>query len=75
METANVLNTNVICSEQDDDNDDDDGDGVPPPTLYECWSYFKRIRDFALAQNNSELMVDADKWQEIKKLDSMNKAK
>ena len=35
------------------------------PTLYECQSYFKRITDFVLAQNNSELLVDAAKWQEL----------
>ena len=57
-ETANILNDKVTRSGQDD------VDGIPPPTLYECQSYFKRISDFTLAQNNQELLVDADKWQE-----------
>ena len=35
-----------------DDDDDGDNDGVPQPTLYDCQSYFKRIKNFALAQNN-----------------------
>ena len=50
---------------------------MPPPTLYECQSYFKRIMDSALAQNNSELLVDAAKWREHenKKLASLNNAK
>ena len=61
-ETADTLNDKVARSVQDDD------EGVPPPTLYECQSYFKRISDFTLAQNNSELFVDADKWQENKEL-------
>ena len=59
VETTETVNDNVICSEQDDDNDDDDG--VPLLTLSECQNYFKRIMDFALAQNNSELLVDASK--------------
>ena len=56
-ETANTLNDKAICSEPDGDsnNDDDDNDCVPPPNPYECQSYFKTIRDFAVAQNNSEL--------------------
>ena len=45
-----MLNDKVLCSEQDDDDDDD---GVPPLTLPECQSYFKRIRYFPLAQNHS----------------------
>ena len=45
------------------DVDGDEG-GMGPPTLYECQSYFKGIRDFALAENNSELLADADRWQE-----------
>ena len=66
-----------IWSEQDD-NDDDDDDDVPLYTLYECQSYFKRIRDFALAQNNSEELVYATRWSkklENRKLASMNEAK
>ena len=39
-------------------------DVVPPCNLYQSPSYFKRIRDFALAQNNSEVLAVADKWQE-----------
>ena len=63
-----MLNDNVICSERHDDddyNDDDDDDGVPPPILYECHSYFKRITDFTLAHNNSELLADKAKWQKM----------
>ena len=72
-ETADILNDKITRSEQDDEDNVDDG--VLPPTLYKCQSYFKRIMDFALAQNNSELLVDADRWQEKKKLARMNKAK
>ena len=43
---------------------DDNDEGVLLPTLCESPSYFKRIRDFTLAQNNSELLFDAGKWQE-----------
>ena len=39
--------------DDDDDDDDDNDDGVPPSIVYGCQSYFKRIRNFALAQNNS----------------------
>ena len=57
-----------MCNEQNDDDDNDNYDDVscvPPLTLYECQTYFKRIRELG-------------KWQEKfenKKLDSMNKAK
>ena len=34
-------------------------DGMPQHTLYECQSYFKIITDFALAQDDSKLLVDA----------------
>ena len=50
VETTETLDDKVMCSEQDNDDDDD---GVPLPTLSECQYYFKRIRDFALTQNNS----------------------
>ena len=49
-----ILNDKVLRTEQDDDDNDD---GVPPPTLYACQSYFKRIGAFTVAQNNSELLV------------------
>ena len=62
VETTETLDDKVICSKQDDD--DDGGGGVPLPTLSECQNYFKRIRDFALTQNNSELLADASKCQE-----------
>ena len=51
-------------NDDDDDDDNEDEDGLPPPILYDCQSYFKRIRDLALTQNNSELLADAAKWQE-----------
>ena len=47
-------------------------------TIFERQDYIKRIRDFAVAQNNSELLAEASKWQEnleYQKLASANKAK
>ena len=75
IETADTLNDTVIQCEQDDDADDDDC--VLLSTLYEWQCYFKRNKNFALAQNNSELLVDVAKWQEKlenKKLASRSKA-
>ena len=51
---------------------------MPLLTLSECQNYFRRIRDFDLAQNNSELLADASKWHEkleYQKFSSANKAK
>ena len=51
---------------------------MPLPTLSECQNLFKRIRDFALTQNNSELLAHASEWQEkleYQKLASANKGK
>ena len=47
-------------------------------TLYKYPSHFKRIRDFVQTQNNWELLVAAEKWQEkleTQKLASVKKAK
>ena len=67
------LNNKVTCNEQDGDDDEVD---YPQPsplfTLSECQGSMKRIINFALAQNDFDLLAEGAKcW---KKLENKNLA-